>query len=404
MSRSDDSEPMPLWEYVSLPDYRVPTPPAEKVAVSLWSSIRQMFQRTTAVDIQFKKEQDLHALPQVRMAYLVPPLPWEDAATALDTTLRDWMEAGLSEKSVKFFIGQPFSSHAEIVSLLGRQHRAEEIMPPSIEQILSNDESWFNDWPSSGTFWVLPNLEHCYLRHANGLDLVRRLLSLAANGKLGKGVIGCDSWAWAYVQRIFPLPQAAAITLQAFDARRLQCLLFELMKSRSKTEIHCYNAKNGKEITAASAEGEQQQKEFVELAAHCRGNVAIATTYWRESLRYRPDEDEAWGHERTETDTGENRSGEHVLVAEMPPDPELPIGIDEEFFLLLHAMLLHGGLLEPLLGDLLPLSATRCRGLLGQLRQSGIARCANGRWQVRETAYAKVRRLLSSRDYLTDSF
>ncbi len=385
-------------------DYALPTAYVQKAAARAWRSFQQIFKRKDIADTPFKKEQDLLALTRVRLAHLVPPLPWEDAAAALDGVLQDWTAAGASEKSVKFFIGQPFSGHAEIVSLLGMRHQAVEIMPPSIEQILSNDESWFDSWPSAAIFWVLPKLEYCFLRHANGLDLVRRLMSLAANGQLGKGVIGCDSWAWSYLQRIFPLPQANALTLQAFDADRLQCLLYGLMNSQSQAEFHCYNAKNGQEIIGASAKEEQRQKEFVELAEHCRGNVAIATTYWRERLRYGPDEHEAPGDEKTAARTGENRSGEHIWLAGMPPDPELPIGNDEEFFLLLHAMVLHGGMPEPLLGDLMPFSATRCRGLLGQLQQSGITHCANGRWQVREMAYLTVRRLLNARDYLTDSF
>lgn len=401
---SDSSAQTPLWEFVPPNDYTVPATQVRKAAAEAWRSFQQILRRKDVADTPFKDEQDLHALPQVRLEHLVPPLPWKDAAAALDAVLQKWTAAGVSEKSVKFFIGQPFSGHAEIVSLLGGRHQAIEIMPPSIEQILSNDESWFDSWPSSATFWVLPKLEYCYLRHANGLDLVRRLLSLAAKGQLGKGVIGSDSWAWAYLQRIFPLPQADAITLQAFDANRLQCLLYGLMQSQSKTEIHCYNALNGQEITGASGKEKQRQQEFVELAAHCRGNVAIATTYWRERLRYGPDEDVASGDEKTTARTGENRSDEHVWVAGMPPDPELPIGNDEEFLLLLHAMMLHGGLPEPLLDDLMPFSATRCRGLLVQLQQSGIVHCANGRWQVRAMAYIPIRRLLGARDYLTDFF
>lgn len=248
LPRLSGSEQIPHWEYIPLQDYVLPTTHVQTAAAEAWRSFQQIFRRKDVSDSSFKKEQELHALPLVRLAHLVPSLPWKDAAVTLDTVLQEWMAAGVSETSARFFIGQPFSGHAEIVSLLGERHQAVEIMPPSCEQILLNDESWFANWPSPGTFWVLPNLEHCYLRHANGLELVRRLLSLAANGQLGKGVVGCDSWAWTYLQRVFPLPQAEAITLQAFDADRLYCLLYGLMKSQSKKEIHCYNTKNGKEI------------------------------------------------------------------------------------------------------------------------------------------------------------
>lgn len=41
------------------------------------------------------------------------------------------------------------------------------------------------------------------MRHAGGLTLVRRLLERAVSGQLGRGLIGCDSWAWAYLQKVW---------------------------------------------------------------------------------------------------------------------------------------------------------------------------------------------------------
>ncbi|MFO7813692.1 MAG: hypothetical protein R6V21_12045 [Pelovirga sp.] len=401
---ADSSEPAPLWEVVPVTKYAVPGAQAQKTAAAGWRSLKKIFQRKDIADTPFKDEQELHALPEVRLAHLVPPLPWKDAAAAASITLQDWMAIDSRATAVKFFIGQPFSGHAEIVSLLGDQHQAVEIKPPSSEQILSNDHGWFDSWPSSATFWVLPNLEHCYLRHAKGLDLVRRLLSLAANGQLGKGLIGCDSWAWAYIQRIFPLPHVDAVTLQAFDAERLQDLICDLMLSGAKRKVYCYNAANGQEIIGPSAQQKQLQKEFAELASHCRGNVAVAITYWRDRLRLGPDEDVDGDDKKTAEHPVKDRSGEHIWVASMPPEAELPMKNDEGYLLLLHTMLLHGGLSDLLLTDLLPFSASHSQGLLGQLQQFGIVTCIDGRWQVRELAYLAVRRLLSGHDYLTDEF
>ncbi|MBB5348546.1 hypothetical protein JWG42_06540 [Desulfoprunum benzoelyticum] len=400
----NDSPQTPLWEFVPPSDYVVPVVYVQSAAANAWQSFRQLFRRRDSSEASFRKEQELDVLPQVRLARLVPPLPWDDAAAALDAALQDWVTADASQRGVKFCIGQPFCGHAEIVSLLGAHHQAVQIPPPSVEEILSNDARWFDNWPAPGGFWVLPNLEHCYLRHANGLGLVRRLLSLAASGRFGRGLVGCDSWAWAYVQRILPLPDADAVTLQAFDGPRLHAMLLGMMTSRSNREIHCYDAETGKEILDTSAAEDHFQQEFADLAAYCRGNVAIAANYWRQRLRSRPDEDETSGGEHTRQPAEGNGAGEHVWVAGMPLDPQLPLGTAEEFFLLLHAMMVHGGLPAPLAEDLLPFSATHCYGLLGQLQQSGIAHCFNGRWQVRESSYAAIRRLLRAGDYLTDSF
>jgi hypothetical protein len=403
-STPDIETKTPLWEFVHPDEYDVPKAHMQETAVGTWRSIRQIFRRKDVSSTPFKNEDELRAMSRLRLAHLAPPLPWEDAAVALDLALGDWMDEESSGESVRFFIGQPFAGHAEILSHAGRKHHAAVIPPPSPEQILSDDEGWLHDWPSSGKFWILPNLEHCYLRHARGLDLVRRLLSLSADGRLGKGMIGCGSWAWACLRRIIPMPPGDAVTLQAFDADRLHHLLYGLMNSRSSKQIRCYNADNGEEIPEAPPEGGQQRKEFVELAAHCRGNAALAAAYWRKRLRFRPYEENAPDSTSAEEAAGEPLADEAVWVSGMPTDPDLPSENTEELLLLLHAMLLHGGLPEHLAATLLPFSETRCRILLSRLHQAGLARLAHGRWQVREAAYASVRRSLSGRDYLTDSF
>ncbi|WP_299310510.1 hypothetical protein [uncultured Halomonas sp.] len=66
-----------------------------------------------------------------------------------------------------------------------------------------------------------PRLERCFLRHAEGLAGVRRLVEQALAGRLGPGIIGCDSWAWAYLQHTLALPEGQAFTLQPFDGADL---------------------------------------------------------------------------------------------------------------------------------------------------------------------------------------
>ena len=80
--------------------------------------------------------------------------------------------------------------------------------PPPYEAVLSGDDRWLADLGEPGGPWVLPELERCFLRHAAGLSLVRKVLERAASGHLAAGLIGCDSWAWAYLQRAAADPRA----------------------------------------------------------------------------------------------------------------------------------------------------------------------------------------------------
>jgi len=331
-------------------------------------------------------------------------LDWSAAAAALDEALREWVATDEPAQPVKFVVGQPHSGHGDIVRLWGERRQAASLAPPSYEQILARDLHWFDNGPSAGQLWVLPDLECCYLRHANGLDLVRQLLERAESGRWGKGVIGCDSWAWAFLQRVWPVPRPDALTLQAFDGPRLARLLSRMTVSRSGGRVRFRHAATGNDILVVPAEKEQIRPEIVQLAAHCRGNVGTALRYWREQLRCEPEADAPEPDDREASPHADEPAEESVWVAAELTEPVLPTGTEDDFALVLHALLLHGGLPEPLLSALLPLSPAVCTALLYRLRNARFVQCREGLWHVAELASASARDLLRRRDYLVDDF
>ena len=268
-----------------------------------------------------------------------------------------------------------------------------------MEQILSNDQSWHRTWASGDKPWVLPRLERCFLRHANGLDLVRHFLEAAASGRAGKGLIACDSWAWAFLRRVWPLPQPFALTLQAFDGQALARLFSLLGAPKGKRRVSFRNARSGQETLSVPYQGDGCSEELIRLAAHCRGNPGTARDYWRERLRSTPDADVD-----LDQDEGESANGEVIWVSAALAQPTLPNDAAEDVALLLHALLLHGGLTEPALAEVLPLSRQRSMATLCRLQQLEVAEWSNGEWRVAALAYALVRDWLRGRDFLTDDF
>ncbi len=393
-----------LWEFVRLGAYQVPSRPARSAAASAWSSFKHIFRRVDEESqAPVKQETELCALPQVRLAHLVPPLDWTDAAAALGTSLKDWMSSSEPDWPVKFVIGQPYGGHGEIVRQWGAQHAAAVVAAPSYEQILAGDKRYFESWPTADRPWVLPNLERCYLRHARGLPLVRELLEEAESGRLGRGVIGCDSWAWAYLQRVWPVPRPDALTLQAFDGSRVTRLLTTMVASRSRQLIRFRNAATGHDILTVPAGDDEVRVEIAQLAAHCRGNVGTAIRYWRERLRSEPHAQETDSDLDGKTPEHIEPGEESVWVAALP-EPAFPLESDEEIAFVLHALLLHCGLPASLLPELLPLSHHRCMPILLRLKTAGLVQCRNDHWRVSELAYALVRTMLQGRDFLTDNF
>jgi hypothetical protein len=399
-----DSLPPVLWAFVPLADYKVPEVPARSAAASAWKSFKQIFMPQDA-DLQapVKKEADLRALSQMRLQNLLRPLEWYDAAAALDRAVKEWMTATV-RRSVRFVVGQPHGGHAEILGAWAERNQAVPIIAPTPEQIFAGDHLWFDNWPQDGRPWVLPNLEHCYLRHAKGLELIRHLLLQADRGSLGRGVIGCDSWAWAYLQRIWPVGRPDALTLQAFDGPRLKDMIRHLAVCPPGRRLCFRNAADGHDILLLPDAQDSVPSEIVQLAALCRGNLGIALASWRERLRSEPDSEGAEPAGSSPSASTGEPGEQSVWVSSAMPEPVLPAGMNEESALILHALLLHGGLSEALLTELLPLSDALCGAVLGRLAHAGFLECQKDRWGVSALAYAATRNLLRRGEYLTDGF
>ncbi len=401
-----NEQPESLWAFVALPEYKLPGLPAKSATVAAWSRLKRIFQRE---DDDAKSVASKHArlrlLSPAQLENVAPPLDMREAAVALDAALHGWMmRTAEPDRPIQFVVGPLHGGHARIIRLWGAMHQAQTIEPPTGEQILSGTGGDLINWPTRDLLWVLPNLERWYLRHANGLTLLRRLFEDLAGGRLGRGVIGCDSWAWAYMQRIQPVPGPDAWTLQAFDGARLACLFAGLAASRSNARVCFRHAATGQEILAVPTRGDEVHSEIIELAAHCRGNFGTALRCWRERLRAVPDTDES------SSDTGKKMSEQDdspeqcVMVSAEPVEPVVPSETDEGIALTLHALLLHGGLPAELLYEVLPIAPHRCLAILQRLREAGVVLCQNGRWQVGALAYANVRAYLHGLAYLTDCF
>ena len=145
-------------------------------------------------------------------------------------------------------MGPPFSGHVEILVLWAAASKAPIVKPPTTEQILEADESWLEKIAQFKQPWVFPHLERSYLRHSEGLHLIRRFLERAFSGKLGVGVIGCESWAWSFLQKAWSVPTSDLWTLQAFNAEKLSIVFQELAKKYSRISIRFLESVTGKEV------------------------------------------------------------------------------------------------------------------------------------------------------------
>ena len=392
----------PLWQMTSLADYALPPAPAREAATkslaALWRLIRSRNQPQQPPE---KTEDQLQSFSDEELARLVPAIDWTPGVAALDIKLAEWI--GNHQRSpVRFFIGPPYTGHADMLDGWARQRGLTTIAPPTPEQILTQDPFWFSSQPFDAQIWVLPDLERCFLRHAEGLAIVRRFLEQALSGRLGCGLVGCDSWAWSYLQKMWPVPLTDFFTLQAFDGERLKRYFSALVATDTLEGLCFREVNNGRDVlqtkTQEAADASSTSLFFKHLAVQSRGNLGVACAYWRASLSSGSDA-------LQESDAAADTDCRHTIWLRTGlKEPELPLEPTSIIAFVLHALLLHNGLTADLLETLLPFSRYMVSATLLHLASVGVVEEDGPVWRISALGYPVVRQFLKSNGYLIDSF
>ncbi|NLF77241.1 MAG: hypothetical protein GX573_16210 [Chloroflexi bacterium] len=399
-------EAPPLWDYVPVADYSVPAAPIAHTVKKGLAAFWQVFRREQpASEAPFKLATDLRTLSERQLARVAPAPTWDAAAAALHAALDEWLTQEEAAAPVVLLVGPPYSGHAGILRALAERQGRGLVEPPSPEQVLAGDESWFPQPQDAGAPWVFPALERAYLRHAAGIGLVRRFLDRASSGALGRGIIGCDSWAWAYLQHIWHGRLSVTLVLQAFDQRRLAQIFDELANRSRRQPLLFRQTSNGHYVLPPpdrdAVAGETSQ--FLDvLAARSRGILGVAWAFWRAGLRTEPD-DEDVAAAATEDAPSSRLRTMWVRPWDKLQSPELPpqSGGDEAY--VLHALLLHNGLPVDVLQQCLPLAPNQVMETLLRLEEVGLATHQDAVWRVSALGYPAARQFLQAGGYLTDT-
>lgn len=396
-------ETPPLWEFVPPEDFVAPQSSSEQM-VRKWSAVKRLFKRDSAVDESpFKAESELQRLPTELLQRLTGPVDWSDALSALEQAFNGWSGAA-GEPKVIFVVGPPWSGYVEILRAWAAAREAPCVEAPTYVDILQQKRDWLQIPETGGEPWIMPELERCYVRHIEGLDLVRHFLAQAMRGTYGPGIIGCDSWAWAYLQHVWPAHCSSVLTLQGVDGSRLTRLLRQLSMERPGSNYCFKNASNGEAVLCAEDGPEvQESAAVVQLAVRARGNVGLALRYWRDVLRSEPESDESKESDADAGETSENE-GPTVWVAALPASPVPPDDGTDNIAFILHTLLLHRGLPEELLPQLLPMSHSHIMAAFLRLQRLGIVEDNNQFWYVSPLAYVGACTYLRERNYLIDQF
>ncbi|GAB3295659.1 hypothetical protein [Pseudidiomarina andamanensis] len=321
------------WCVIRLAEFERPDAPASTRLQQLFQHIRNLFPKAD----ETSDDEEQSDFPGYREFDLKP------GADALDAAFDEWRSE--SEPGIKFLISPPFSGTAAIAREWAQRHNWNQLTPPAEEQLNSVDvDSW---WQAQSTEqWLIDDLANYWQRRTDGMAFVRTLLPKLMRGELGQGLVVCDSWSFAFLQRAWPV---------------------------NLPNVYCFAA--AEEALLHQVGIRAEDKQLKALAARAFGNVGLALALWAVQ------QDE--GHD----------------LPSMPPD------CGDETAFVLYTLLLHMGLSGETLQRLLPtVAADQLDVQLLQLQQARLIHYDDNQWHVTVYGYLAVRDFLKSRGFYVDAF
>lgn len=397
-------KPQP-WGYVALCEYTVPSAPLTEAAHKglkrlwrrLWPRGADASDGPSAVGQKSSVEffDGLFAQPD-----------WEAAAPQLIALADEKLSGG---QTTQVFVGGPHRCTSEMLRHLARARRWPVIESPTPKEIL---EQRF-DPPNikTGSVVVIPQLAHWFLRHDDGLDVIRNLIDRLQSTRQPV-LLGCHSWAWSYLDKAIQISTALPEprVLAPLDAAALQQWLQEMAVGAGTGKTVFREASSGKIVLALGgstlnvaptpADGDRSSL-LTHIAAHGRGLPEITWSMWREAIL-------RFDQKMMTEDALKMVSDKDERTVWVPswgqlklPDIQQKPGHLQLF--LMHSLLLHAGLPEEVLPRLLPFPRAEILRGLRDLHARGVVEPDEDRWRVSPAAYPSVRSVLNDECYLVDN-
>lgn len=206
----------------------------------------------------------------------------------LEATLAPWI-ARKQRTSWLNRIVMPPCDRNHILESWARQKGYTIVEPPERRAAFGTPVN-FPPTAASARPLVIPRLERWFLRYHDGLHAIRALLAMV-DGLEQPCIIGCNSWAWAYLATATGagviLPKG--LVPQPFDADRLHAWFSKLSEPGKTAAMTFRRASNGQDVLASDSKGARSHRYLKQLAARSLGIPWVAWTMWRESLRSQSD-------------------------------------------------------------------------------------------------------------------
>lgn len=354
------------------------------------AQFRKKFQRgdkDAGIDAQYL----VPATPEMLDRVCEPPSHFP-LISELDATLGEWLSDQASTDRVKTIVLPPCDRD----NLLSHWAETRDL------QVFGTDRSMAEmdalDDPTA-TPLVIPKLERRFLRTRGGLHDIRQLLDRLAVMER-RIIIGCNSWAWQFLRKsceidlIFDAP----MTFQAFDKKRLRNWLGILALDPADEATLCFRSASSGQDVFGNGEGETEISAYMtNLAKGSIGVPWVAWHLWKQSLQTAKPVDES--EDRAEDVRAVADTRETIWVTDIKP-PTVPNRNDQNALLVLHALLIHGGLTQDQIVQTVPL--VTYTHVLASLVRAGLIDRVEDVYRCIPAAYPVIRDGLNNNGYPVD--
>lgn len=409
MKNSNNGASKPLWQYVSQGDFKVPEAALDRTVKNRIFTFLHILKAEDSSESRKSKplvsKDETSVIDDSNLDRIITPLNWKIPSEALDDAVKDWLESKTAKDPFKVVLGPPFSGHEKIITTWARFHNFRIIVPPSADQILNQDLSYLEQFKQSERLWVIPNLERLYFRHTKGLALIRRLFDDMFTDKMGQGLIGCDTWAWAYLGYVLKGDSFSVLIPQAFQEEQMTEFLTERISGGSESRTVFRQMGDGKLVLVAQclAESKSQTEPtksswIKHMSEYCRGNPGIAIEYLRKSVRKMAVEKDSERPKKPRDDFSDEKTL-WVIPWDKLHRPNIPSDLTRDHARVLYTLLIHGGLPAKLLCDLLPFSFHESIQFMQFLQAAQLIEKSYEIWRVSPFAFPVVRDCLCAEGY-----
>jgi hypothetical protein len=402
-----DEKEKPAWDFIRLEKYSPPSQPAAETVRKSLLGIFASFRKPAANSPDAVMAQpSLASVPAYLLERAAAPPNWEVLLPGMAQEIGQRLESKAANP-ISLFVHAPNSGVPGAITAWAKENNWWIIEPPATAEVLDSPEAWIERLAEiEQTPIAIPDLALFYRRHHAGFKLIQDLLAWI-HQRSQPCLLGCSSWAWAYLVKAISLQSflPAPLALSPRSADDLAEWFTDLSAGVQKFGFVFRQADTGKFVLAPAQNGSLETSNDLSdftryLAAYSRGNAGAAWAIWRRSIQY--DIDDEIDEKVLETVEADKRRT--LWVKRWSKLEFLDIGVKllQPHLFLLHTILLHNGLPVTDVALLLPAIYPQAEQSLYQLQAYDLIEKVGDRWQVRAARYPAVRGVLNQEGFLCD--